>query len=149
MTQTRIRATWTLYIWVPVLLLFLAIFFWGAGPAGYAGEKVRHLIVAILFLIGFISYLTMIYRTRLRPGGPARDERDEAIEWKAQRFAFVAVLVFVYFLSIVLWVIYETPGSVPAGWMWFLGYGTVFFGMISSAVAALALDREMMADAES
>jgi hypothetical protein len=125
-----------------VLAIFLAIFFSGGGPAGYAGESFRHLLVAILFLIGFISYLTMIYRTRLRPGGPVKDERDESIEKRAQRFAFIAVLVFVYSLSILLWVVYEGREYVPAGWMWFLGYGTVFFGMISSATAVLVLERE-------
>lgn len=141
-TQTRIRARWTLIIWVPVLLIFLAIFFSGGGPAGYAGESIRHLLAAILFLVGFVIYLIMIYRTRLRPGGPEKDERDETIEKKAQRFAFVAVLAFVYALSILLWVIYEGDEYVPAGWLWFMGYATVFFGMISSAASALFLERE-------
>jgi uncharacterized membrane protein len=122
------------------LFLFLIVFLSGRGPEGYAGESTRHLIVACLFLVGFISYLVMIYRTRLRPGGPVKDERDQSIEWKSQRIAFVAVISFVYVVSILLWIYYEDREFVPAGWLWFLGYATVFFGMISSAVAALVLD---------
>jgi hypothetical protein len=47
-----------------------------------------------------------------------------------------------------LWAVFQDDGSVPAGWMWFLGYSTVFIGMIAHGILTLLLAAGKVGDGE-
>jgi hypothetical protein len=145
MTQTLIRARFGLGIWGLASVGFSLVFFLGGGAATYADDSIRMGIAAAILGAGFIGYLSMIYLTREKSNGKAliRDERDLEISRQANEIALVAVLVFVFSVCIVLFLGYETAGSLPVGWMWFLAYATACFGLLAQAVATLALHREM------
>ncbi|MFT5292236.1 MAG: putative membrane protein [Planctomycetota bacterium] len=142
MTQIKKRALWSLAIFVPVSLAFLAVFFWGGGPAAYAQDRVRKLLAAGLFLAGYGSYFLMLFRTRTGGGsrGIVTDEREATISRHANNAALIAVLVFVYTLCISLWIVFEEAGALATGWMQFVAYATVFFGLLAQASATLILD---------
>jgi len=145
MTQTKIRARYGLGIWGLVAIAFGFVFFLGGGAATYADDSMRMGISAAILAAGFIGYLSMIYLTREKSGGKAliRDERDLEIARQANETALVAVLAFIFAVCIALFLGYETAGSLPVGWMWFLAYGTSCFGLIAQATATLVLHREM------
>ena len=142
MTQIRKRAIWSLSIFGPVMLLFLLVFFSDGGPETFAQSRTRKLAVAGLFLLGYGTFFAMLFATRTRRGAgrAITDERDVAITCRANSVALIAVMVFVYVLSTALWTGYEPSGSLPAGWMQFLAYATVFFGLLAHASATLFLD---------
>ena len=50
------------------------------------------------------------------------------------------VLVGIYVFTIGLWLVYETGGQVPVGWMWFLAYGSVILASVTSSVTTLILE---------
>jgi hypothetical protein len=145
MTQTKIRARFGLVIWGTVAVGFGLVFFLSGGAASYADDSIRMLIAAVILGAGFIGYFSMLYLTREKEDDKSliRDERDLEIARQANEIALVAVLVFVFSVSITLFLSYETAGSLPVGWMWFLAYATACFGLIAQSVATLMLHREM------
>ena len=145
MTQTKIRARYQLGIWGLVAAAFGLVFFLGGGAATYADDSIRMLVAAVILGAGFIGYFSMLYLTREKSNNKAliRDERDLEISRQANEIALVAVLVFVFSVCIALFLGYETAGSLPVGWMWFLAYITACFGLLAQAVATLALNKEM------
>jgi len=145
MTQSLIRARFGLGIWGLVSVGFSLVFFLGGGAVTYADDSIRMGIAALILGTGFVGYLSMIYLTREKSNGKTLilDERDLEISRQADQIALVAVLVFVYSVSIALFLSYETAGSLPVGWMWFLAYATGCFGLLGQAVVTLVLHREM------
>ena len=145
MTQTEIRARYGLGIWGFVAAGFGLVFFLGGGAATFADDSIRMLAAALILAAGFIGYLSMLYLTREKSNDKTliRDERDLNIARQANEIALVAVLVFVFAVCITLFLSYETAGSLPVGWMWFLAYATACFGLLAQAVDTLVLHREM------
>ena len=145
MTQTQIRARYGLGIWGLTAVAFGLVFFLGGGAATYADDSIRMGIAAAILAAAFIGYLSMIYLTREKSSGKAliSDERDLEMARQANEIALVAVLVFIFSVCISLFLGYETAGSLPVGWMWFLAYATSCFGLLAQSVATLVLHREM------
>lgn len=150
MTQSTRRATGRLLIWVPVLAVFLAVFFGGGGPARYAGDRIRIVAAAAVLAAGYLAFFIMMTATRSRCAGsrPVRDERDDRIESKATAASLGISLAYVFVVSIGLWIVFQEGGSVPTGWMWFLAYTTVILSMIVHAAAVLASGTGSDADGE-
>jgi len=149
MTLAKKRALTSLAIWFTVLIASTLVFFAGAGPAGYTEEheQGRRLIVAGIFAFGFLTYTTVLWRSRQGRFAAADgyDERDDAVARGASVATLTVVLVFVFVLCITLFEVYRGQGVVPAGWLWFLAYGTSFVGLICHAVVTLYLDARSMA----
>lgn len=83
-----------------------------------------------------------------RGGGLNRDERDEMLESRAGGVTLAIILAYVYLLSIAPWAYFQDDGSVPAGWMWFFAYSTVFLGMIVHGILTLLLVAGKVDDGE-
>ena len=145
MTQTQIRARYGVGIWGLAGAAFGLVFFLGGGAATYAEDSIRMGIASVIIAVGFVSYFSMIYLTREKSNGKAliRDERDLEIARQANEITLVAVLGFIFAVCIGLFLAYETAGSLPVGWMWFLAYATSCFGLLAQAVATLAAHRKM------
>ena len=145
MTQTQLRARYGLAIGGMATVAFNLVFFLRGGAATYADDSIRILVAAIILATGFIAYFTMIYQTREKSKGKSliTDERDLEISRQANEIALVAILVFVFVVCIVLFLCYETTGSLPVGWMWFLAYITALFGLLAQALATLIVHRKM------
>jgi hypothetical protein len=149
MTQSTLRAKWKVTIWSVVLLVFLVLFLGGGGPEGFAHDKGRIVSVAILFGAGYCAFFLMMGMTRIRKeGNLGRDERDDRLESRAAGSALGIILAYVFLLSLALWVRFQDDGSVPAGWMWFLGYSTVFLGMITHGIITLLIASGKVGDGE-
>ena len=151
MTQPTKRALFTLIIWGIVTAAFIPIFFSRGGPPTYAQDKSRFVFVAILFAAGYLSYFIMMFLTRAkdRKDRIVKDERDEHIQRQSCGVALILVLVYVFFLCITLYEIYRESECVPVGWMWFLGYTSVFWGYISHSALGLVLHSRMVGRGQS
>lgn len=151
MTQPTKQALFTLLIWAIVTAAFLPIFFSRGGPATYAQDKSRFVSVAILFAAGYLSYFLMMFLTRAkdRTEKIVKDERDEHIQRQSSGAALILVLIYVFSLCIILYEIYRQSECVPVGWMWFLGYTSIFWGYISHSALGLVLHSRMVGRGES
>jgi hypothetical protein len=140
-SQTRIRAWLALVVWSVAGVGFVATFFAGGGPGGFAVDSTRHLAGAGALAFGFFGYWSVLWFTRQRRGAPPlTDERDAEIAARANQLTLVVVLVGVFSLAIGLWIAYEGSGQVPVGWMWFLAYGSVILASLTSPIAMLVMD---------
>jgi len=141
MSRTRFRAWLTAGIWTVAGAGLLASFFLGGGPTGFAADSGRHVAAAGAVAFGFFGYWLVLWITRRRRGGPpVEDERDLSVTSRANQTALIVVLVWVFAVTIGLWVAYEAAGQVPAGWMWFVAYGSVVVATVTSAVGTLVWD---------
>jgi cytochrome bd-type quinol oxidase subunit 2 len=141
MSQTRLRAWLAAIIWSVAGVAFLASVFSGGGPGELARDSMRHLAGAGALAFGFFGYWLVLWFTRQRKGRPPlSDERDLQIVARANQLTLVVVLLWVFALTMGLWVANESEGSVPVGWMWFLAYGSVIVAFLVSTVTTLVLD---------
>ena len=137
MTRSKKRALAGLIICGTVLVSFTLIFFSRGGAATYIDDTFRKAASASLFGAGYIIYFVMILRTRRTPC----DERDDAVSTKAGLSALTIVLLYIYILSISLYEIYRSAGSLPVSWMWFIGYSNSFVGPAAHSITTLFLYR--------
>ncbi len=137
MTRSKKRALAGLLICGIVLVAFVLIFFSRGGAATYIDDTFRKAASASLFGAGYIIYFVMILRTRQTPC----DERDDAVSTKAGLSTLVTILVYIYVLSISLYEIYRSAGSLPVAWMWFIGYSNSLVGPVAHSIATLLLHR--------
>jgi len=142
MTQARIRSIYSLAIWTTVAVVFSLVFFGWGGPAEFASNSLRILISALEIGFGIISYVLMLIFTRKKFDN-LQDERDYEIAQRVNGTTLVAVLVFVYAAEMILFAFFQTSGTVPVGWLWFLAYFTACFSYITHAIITLALYKEM------
>ncbi|MGW8266539.1 MAG: hypothetical protein ACWGSQ_09235 [Longimicrobiales bacterium] len=144
MSQTRRRAWLALVIWSAAGMGFLVTVFSGGGPGELAQDSGRHLAGAGALAFGFVGYWLALWGTRQPKGGPPMsDERDAEVLARANQATLVVVLVGIFALTIGLWVAYESAGSVPVGWMWFLAYGSVILASVTSPTVTLILDARL------
>ena len=145
MTQAQIRARYGVGIWGLAGSAFGLVFFLGGGAATYADDSIRMGIASVIIAVGFVGYFSMIYLTREKSNGKAliRDERDLEIARQANEITLVAVLGFNFAVCIGLFLAYETAGSLPVGWMWFLAYANSCFGLLAQAISTLVTHRKM------
>jgi hypothetical protein len=142
MSQTRQRAWLATVIWSAAGLGFALTFFLGGGVGGFPQDSSRHLAGAVALGFGFLGQWLAWWITRQRRDGPvALDERDIATVARANQSTLVVVLVAIFGFTITLWTVYESAGSMPVGWMWFLAYGAVILASVTSSVTTLILDR--------
>ncbi|MCG6956937.1 MAG: hypothetical protein LJF04_13185 [Gemmatimonadetes bacterium] len=142
LSQTRQRAWLATVIWSVAGMGFVLTFFTSGGVGGFPEDSGRHLTGAFALAFGFLGQWLAWWITRQREGGPlAADERDIETIARANQTTLVVVLVAIFAFTITLWTVYESAGSVPVAWMWFLAYGGVILASVTSSVATLILDR--------
>lgn len=137
MTRSKKRALAGILICGIVLISFTLIFFSRGGAESYIDDTFRKAASASLFGAGYLIYFAMILRTRQSPC----DERDDAVSIRAGQSALTVILLYVYILSITLYEIYRSAGSLPVSWMWFIGYSTAFVGPAAHSISTLILHR--------
>lgn len=133
------RSFFSLIIWGVMFIVFIPIFFSGGGPETWIADDRRAIVAAVIFLFGFLAYFIVMGMTR---GRDEKDERDRLIQGKACKTALILALLYVYLLNIILYEIYHDANAVPAGWMWFVAYSTVFIGTITASTASLIYYRK-------
>jgi len=140
MNNNQKRSLCSLLIWGTVTIIFIPLFFLGGGPRAWALDNTRYIISASIFAAGYISFFTMLALTgKKKTGDIERDERDILIGRKASEISMAIVMGYVFLTCITLYTLYDKTNSVPAGWMWFLGYTCIFTGYISNSAINLIL----------
>ena len=144
MSQTRRRAWLVAVIWSVAGVGFVLTFFMGGGVGTFAEDSRRHLLGAAAIAFGFGGHALSMWLTRQRKGAPPLvDERDLQVAAQANQATLVVVLVVAFAFTITLWTVFESRGSVPVAWMWFLAYGEAILAFVTSAVITLIVDGRM------
>jgi hypothetical protein len=134
------RSFYTLLIWGIITAVFIPIFFINGGPRTWVIDSTRTITVSIVFIVGYISYFTMLGLTRKKKSGVVEmDERDIQISRKASEITTIVLTGYVFFTCVILYVTYYNSNSIPVGWMWFLGFTCFFVGYIANSTISLIL----------
>jgi len=140
MNRNQKRSLYFLLIWGIVTIIFIPLFFLGGGAETWTLDRTRFIISAAVFAAGYISFFIMLTLTRKKRSDDfERDERDMLISRKASELTLAIVMGYIFFTCIILYTIYEKTNSVPAGWMWFIGYTCIFIGYIANSAISLIL----------
>ncbi len=115
-----------------VFFLFIVIYFIIVGPAAFLESKIHFIINAIAILITMSSFAIMLLLTNKRKN--IVDERDRNIQIKASSTGLMLTSMYVFILSIVLFIIHRSDGFINVTWMWFVAYSTFAFAYFTTSL---------------
>lgn len=123
------------------LFLFLVVYFLIIGGENFLDKQVHIVLCSLLVAIALISFGALMFFTNKKSN--IVDERDYTIQRKASSVGLVLSLMYVFLVSMVMFVIYEADLYLPVGWLWFIAYSTLSFGyFITSLVHILYYYKE-------
>ena len=123
-----------------VAAIFIPLFFINGGADTWGIDGKRFIISTSFLIAGYISFFVMLALTRGKKGSDVeRDERDILISRKASETTLVFIAAYILFTCILLYTLYEKTNCMPRGWMWFLGYTSIFLIYIINSAASLIL----------
>lgn len=121
-------------MWALVAVGLIIIFSLPDTINNWGDNRIKTLLLAILFLLGFGTDFVLRLAEKSQKHGYKKDERDRTIQLEAVFKAFVVLLLYIFILAIVLYLVYENAGVMPIGWVWFLAYSTVCFANLSMGI---------------
>ncbi len=139
MSIQRKRAWQVLILWGIVFLIFLPLYFSGSGADEWGIDHNSRFLSSVVLGLGYVIFFVLQVKGRkIR-----KDEREYLIELKASQAAMISILLYVFIFGITMFVIYESKVFMPASWMWFLAYTTVFLAYISNSAFYLWFEKKM------
>ena len=140
MNTSNKRALFTCIIF-GALFLFLLLYFIIAGPNAYLNNKIHFVINSIIFVIALFSFGTMLIFTQKK--GIIIDERDNYVQKKSYGTGLLLSLMYVFLLTIILFVVNRNNGTIVVTWLWFIAYSTFAFSyFITSLIILYYYSRE-------
>ncbi len=115
-----------------ILFCFLVTFFAVVGPEHYLEGKIYLVISSALVLISCLAFVLMLLLTNKKEN--IVDERDSVIQKKASSVGLIVSLMYVFLLSIVLFITYRDEGVLNVSWTWFIAYSTFAFGYFCTSL---------------
>ena len=112
-------------MWTAVAVGLAVIFCMPNTIANWGDNRVKTVLLAILFLFGFATDFALSLIEKSKKRGFKRDERDDKVQSQAIFKAFVVVVLYIYIVSMTLYIIYENVNVMPVGWVWFMAYSTI------------------------
>lgn len=125
--------------WTLVAIGMIVIFLIPDTINNWGDNRTKTLLLALLFVFGFgvDSILRIVEKTK--KWDIRRDERDESIQHQSLRLSFVLLIIYIFIISIALYIKYEIVGAMPVGWVWFIAYSTIVFANLSAGYTSLYL----------
>lgn len=109
-----------------ILFLYLVTIFVVIGPNQFVSNKTNMIITSIVIAVAMLSFAFAMLFTNKK--GNIVDERDDYIQKKASSIGLMISLIYVFLLSIILFVINRNSGFIDVSWLWFIAYSTFAFG---------------------
>jgi len=131
------HSIYTLIIWSVVAVLLIILFFSGNTINTWGDNRTKTLLIASLFFIGYAGSVLLWFIFRKRKNKIVKDERDDYVSLKAISSSFIFTLVYIFILAISLYLKYESAGSVPIAWVWFIAYSLVVVSFLTSSAFSL------------
>lgn len=129
------RSVFTMILFF-VLYLFIVIDFAVLGPQSFLSRP-NVFVAAGMIIAVMIMFFVMLYQTKSTT--KIIDERDQWIQKKASTTALTLTTIYVFLLTILLYIFYEQSGVVPVSWLWFVAYSTYAFAFFSTSSVSVLL----------
>ena len=102
-----------LILWSTVAILFLVIFVSLEAINNWGDNRIKSIMLAILFLLGFGGDYILRYIFRKK----TNEIKNNKIISKALGSSFIATCIYIFVISISIYTKYEGSGFVPVGWL--------------------------------
>jgi len=122
------RATHTTILF-GFLFFFIVGYFIIIGPSAYLNNKLHFAINALAIFLVMSSFIVMLLLTNKKER--IFDERDLLIQRKANSVGLLLTSMYVFILSIVLFIVFRQDIFVHITWFWFIAYSTFAFAYFS------------------
>ena len=138
MTPQQKRAWYGLVIGIVWSLALVAVFVI-KGATAFDKEAGMRAIVYLLFIVGVLAYVAMLYITgwRMRRQGVIMDERDRMILRKVPVYQMFAVLWTLAAWAIALSEVYHDQGQVPVVFTWLMFYSAIIVNIVFASAGTL------------
>ena len=140
MTTTYKRSLITMILF-GILFFYIVISFLVIGPEDYLSTRLNRVTNSIIIFLVILGFgLTMLITNK---ASNIVDERDTLIQKKATSTGMMLTGIFVFLITMYLFVQNEDLGTVNVSWMWVIAYGTFSFSyFVTSAVMIVLYNRE-------
>lgn len=128
--------------WSIVAISMVCIFTNEGTIEQWGDNRTKTILLALLFLGGYATSFILSILEKTKRWGFKRDERDKMIQMQAMSVGFIAALLYVFIVSISLYAAYESRGTMPVGWVWFIAYSTIVIANLSVTIPTLLLYRK-------
>lgn len=129
--------------WLIVSLGIITIFSLPGTLSNWGDNRLKSLALAFLFFVGYGADMGIMVLSKSKRYGFERDERDKDVQLKAMSSGLMCLVIYIFVLSITLYVIYEKQGLIPIGWVWFIAYTAIVCANLSTGIASLYFYRKM------
>ncbi len=136
MTTTYKRSLVTMILF-GILFFYIVISFAIIGPDDYLSTRLNRVINSIVILIVMLGYVYMVLATNKVSN--IIDERDILLQKKATSVGMMLTAMFVFTITILLFVQNEDIGTVKVSWMWIIAYGTFSFSYFVTSTTMIVL----------
>ena len=120
-----------------IMFFYLMAHFLIVGPNDFQTVKIHMLISKIIIFLGGASFIIMLILTKKKSN--VFDERDELIQRKSSTSGLMFTGMFVFILSMVLYVYYSDKGSLEVAWVWLIAYSTFSFAYFITSLISVYL----------
>jgi hypothetical protein len=139
--NTSYKRALTTSIIFGILFLFLTIYFVIIGPNEFLSNKIHFVINSIILAMTMIGYSLLLIFTNRKEN--IVDERDLFVQKKSYGTGLILSLMYVFIISIVLFITNRDIGTVSVSWLWFIAYSTFAFSyFITSFVIVYYYNRD-------
>ncbi len=122
------------------LFLFLVVYLAIVGPSRFLSEKIHFVVNSIVLVLAMIGYGGYLLRSNKNV---VIDERDTYLQKKSFGTSMILTLLYVFGLSMVLFIIYRDAETISVTWLWFIAYSTFAFSyFITSSMILLLYGRD-------
>ena len=131
-----------LILWLAVAIT-IAIIFLSKGTIDTWGDSsLKKIIIFAVFFFGYLIDIILKFIFRKRKNKIIKDERDDYVMLKSSSTGYIITSVYIFILSISLYIKYESTGSVPVAWLWFIAYSLFIVANIVSSILSLIYYRK-------
>ena len=139
--NTSYKRALTTSIIFGILFLFLTIYFVIIGPNEFLSNKIHFVINSIILAMTMIGYSLLLIFTNRKEN--IVDERDAFVQKRSYGTGLILSLMYVFIISIVLFITNRDIGTVSVSWLWFIAYSTFAFSyFITSFVIVYYYNRD-------
>lgn len=124
-------------VWSIAAIGMVIIFTLPRTITDWGDNRIKTVLLALLFAAGLGVDLYLRIYERSKKHGFTRDERDHYMQRKAVSAGFLITILYIFILSISLYIKYESLGTMPVGWVWFIAYSTIAAANLSTGICNL------------
>lgn len=118
-----------------LLFSFLTIYFIFVGPQAFLNNKIHFVVTSVLVAITMAGYACMLLITNKEDY--VIDERDAYVQRKSFGIGLILSLLYVFLISIILFIGNRNLGTVNVAWLWFIAYSTFAFSYFITSLVIL------------